>query len=78
MPDCGWVLIVDDDAANAEWLQGLPVNEGYTVRRHSRGHAALVVITASVPNIVLLSTDLVDTNRFSIHCVAMLRHGISR
>ncbi len=66
MSDRGFVFIIDDDAANANALQRLLRDDGYTVKSIAGNTAATESITACDPNLVLLNAHLSGTNPFTL------------
>ncbi len=64
-PERGLVFVVDD-GASGDTLEALLGNDGYAVRRETRGKQALDVIAATSPDVVLLNTHLSDADPFEI------------
>ncbi|MEJ2388770.1 MAG: PAS domain S-box protein [Chromatiaceae bacterium] len=62
MSDRGFVFIIDDDAANAQVLQGLMESDGYAVEKAAGSADVIATISARGPNLVLLSARLSGTN----------------
>ncbi len=66
MSDRGLVLIVDHDISSADILQEMLEHDGYVVDKTASGKDALDAIARSEPNLVLLDTNLPDTNPFEL------------
>jgi PAS domain S-box-containing protein len=62
LSDRGFVFIIDDDAANAQVLQGLMESDGYAVEKAAGSADVIATISARGPNLVLLSARLSGTN----------------
>jgi PAS domain S-box-containing protein len=62
----GYVFIIEDDAASADALRTLLENDGYTVERITRGKLAADTVSRHNPDVVLLTTNLSDTDAFQL------------
>ena len=66
LSDRGLIFIVDDDVSSADALEELLVQDGYAVDRASSGENILKAIATARPNLVLLDTQVSDTNSFEL------------
>ena len=66
LSDRGLIFIVDDDVSSADALQELLMQDGYAVDRASSGENILSAIATAGPNLVLLDTQISDTNSFEL------------
>jgi DNA-binding response OmpR family regulator len=58
----GSILVVDDEPAVAEMLRDILVSEGYAVDRAANGGDALMLVSLSRPDAVILDIKLPDTS----------------
>jgi PAS domain S-box-containing protein len=66
LSDRGLVFVVDADAGSADMLQEILEGDGYAVLRAASGVDALAGVAESGPNLVLLDTNLPDTDSFNL------------
>ena len=54
----GHILIVDDDAQLRQSFEKILTAEGYTVKTASNGEAAISLVKAAVPDLVIMDVRL--------------------
>jgi signal transduction histidine kinase/CheY-like chemotaxis protein len=60
------VLVVDDEAANREWLQGVLEPAGFAVILASGGKEAIEIAQSSLPDLVLLDLMMPEVTGFDV------------
>ena len=73
--DCGYILVVDDDAALRALLRELLHASGYEVREAETGAAAIAAARAERPGLVLLDVQLPGMSGYQV--LHMLREDFS-
>jgi len=67
------ILIVDDEADIRDLISGILSDEGYTARTASDGLAALDMIKARQPNLVILDVWLGDSERDGLKILDIIK-----